>query len=162
MRKLHIVLIMLAAAACGKGPDIDTEKPAISLGFAEAFPQMCDTLYFGDTVWVAAEFSDNYMLGSKNAMRIDIHHNFDHHSHSTEAMSCLMDNKKEAVNPFVHIAAYDIPAGLKHYRCLQPVALPLEADAGAYCSGDYHMMLSVTDKEGWSSMKGISIKILAK
>ena len=55
-------------------------------------------------------FTDNAELGSYS---INIHNNFDHHSHSTEVEECNMDPVKEPVNPYVFIQDYDIPGRLK-------------------------------------------------
>ena len=31
---------------------------------------------------------------------------------------------------------------------------------GLYDEGDYHFFISLTDKEGWSAQKGLSVKML--
>jgi len=86
--------------ACNKENDIDKEKPVIDLSGPDAFPQNCDTIYFGESFNFNVLFSDNVELGS---FSIDIHHNFDHHSHSTEVTECQLDSKKDSVNPLVLI-----------------------------------------------------------
>lgn len=36
---------------------------------------------------------------------------------------------------------------------------PLPAELVLIDAGDYHFMIRVTDKEGWQTMKGLSLKI---
>lgn len=156
-----IVIIFLAAAillnACHKDEDIDMEKPEISTDFPNAFPKNCDTLYFGEPFEFKWRFSDNQELGSYS---LDIHHNFDHHSHSTEVTHCHLDPKKDPVNPFVFIEGYSIPDGLKTYETSLTLTIPEGNDSGLFDEGDYHLFVSLTDKEGWSTIKGLSIKML--
>lgn len=86
MKTKKIITIILIFAgiisfnACTKD-DIDKEKPVIDLTIQDAFPVNCDTLYFGESFTMRMRFTDNAELGSYS---IDIHNNFDHHSHSTE------------------------------------------------------------------------------
>ena len=35
--------------ACNEKNEVDTEKPVIDIGFSDAFPANCDTIYFGET-----------------------------------------------------------------------------------------------------------------
>lgn len=136
---------------------IDTEKPVIDLTAADAFPLSCDTLYFGESFQVHLLLSDNIELGSYS---IDIHNNFDHHSHSTEVTECNIDPVKTAVNPFTFIDDYDIDKGLKAYQTNLSITIPTGNATGLFDDGDYHFFISLTDKEGWSVQKGLSIKIL--
>ncbi len=101
-------------------------------------------------------FSDNAELGSYS---IDIHNNFDHHSHSTEVNSCSLDPIKIPVNPFLFIEDYKIPTGTKEYETDIEIMIPSSNENGLYDDGDYHFFLSLTDKEGWSAQKGLSIKM---
>jgi len=146
--------------ACEKDDEIDEKKPIIDLTIQDAFPVNCDTLYFGETFELKVLFSDNVELGSENAYSIDIHHNFDHHSHSTEVTECNLDPKKDPVNPFLLIENYDIPEGLREYTTDLSISIPSADEDGQYDEGDYHFMIKVTDKEGWSVQKGLSIKML--
>ena len=93
-------------------------------------------------------------LGSFN---IEIHNNFDHHTHSTSAADCPLDEKKNAVNPWVYNESFDIPAGQKEYASAVDIKIPDNID-----TGDYHFMLRLTDKVGWQELKAVSIKITAQ
>jgi hypothetical protein len=103
--------------------------------------------------------SDNVELGSYS---LEIHHNFDQHAHSTEVEVCVMDPKKTPVNPFQTIRDFEIPAGITDYTVDQVIILPASDGEGPFDPGDYHFFISLTDREGWSMQKGISIKILHK
>ena len=150
------LILSLFVFAC-QDNDIDKTKPNIDMNFEDAFPLNCDTLYFGESFSFNMLFSDNVELGSYS---IDIHHNFDHHSHSTEVNECDLDSVKKAVNPFVFIHDYPIPEGKNEYKTNLSMYIPSENNNGLYDEGDYHFFVSLTDKEGWSTQKGLSIKIL--
>lgn len=154
---MYSLLIMLAITACDKDEDIDTEKPQIDNSFADAFPLNCDTLYFGETFDLRLLFTDNEELGSYN---ISIHNNFDHHSHSTEVTECSMGAVKDAINPLVYIEDYDIADSLTVYTTDISILIPYADGNDLYDEGDYHFFVSLTDKEGWSDQKGLSLKIL--
>lgn len=157
-RKFFFLLLMLSTLtmACRKA-EVDDQKPVIDFGFAGASPLPCDTALLGDTLNVRVRFEDNVELGS---YRIDIHHNFDHHSHSTEVQNCQLDPKKPATNPFVFIGVFDIPPGNRTYEALIKIPLPAQNATGPLQGGDYHFFISLTDKTGWSSNKGFGIKLL--
>jgi hypothetical protein len=93
-------------------------------------------------------------------MSIDIHNNFDHHSHSTEVSECSLDPVKTPINPITVIEEFDIRASLTTYNAQIPISLPASNVNGNYDTGDYHLFISLTDKEGWSTQKGLSVKIL--
>lgn len=150
-----IVALLTFLSACEK--NIDTEKPVIDLSIVDAFPLNCDTMYFGETFELKVLFSDNAELGSYS---IDIHNNFDHHSHSTEVTECTLGPVKNPVNPFVFIDDYQIPVGSTEYETNLTISIPTGDDNGDFDDGDYHFFISLTDKEGWSTQKGLSIKIL--
>ena len=161
MRNSTIIFILVLSLthfhSC-KEEDIDKEKPAIDLTIQDAFPVNCDTLYFGESYTLKIRFTDNAELGSYS---IDIHNNFDHHSHSTEVEECNMDPDKEPVNPWVFIQDYEIPAGLTEH--VTDITLSLPSDCcGEYDEGDYHFFISLTDAEGWSAQKGLSVKIMKR
>ena len=147
-------------SACGEDDDIDTTKPEIDLSSDDAFPINGDTLYFGETFTLKLLFTDNVELGSVTAYSIDIHNNFDHHSHSTEVTEVSLDPVKDPVNPYVYIKSFDIPVGLSEYETDVEITLPAGDSDGDYDDGDYHFFISLADSEGWSTQKGLSIKIL--
>ena len=152
---LYLSLIaLLFAGACKKDSSkaIDTEYPVIDISSATAFPKQCSTVKRGEKIVFRALLTDNTNLGS---VSVDIHHNFDHHTHSTEVESCSMDAIKTPVKPFLLIQSYPIPAGLASFEVQQEITVPSDIDAG-----DYHFMIRLTDKEGWHTIKGLSIKVL--
>lgn len=141
-------------SACKKDSTekIDTEYPTIDITNTNAFPKQCSTVKRGQKFMFRAQLSDNASLGS---VSVDIHHNFDQHTHSTEVESCNLDSKKSPIKPFLLIQVFNIPAGLKTYDLEQEITVPADIDAG-----DYHFMIRLTDKEGWQSIKGLSIKVI--
>ncbi len=153
-------LLLIFFNSCGKDDEIDKVKPVIDLTIQDAFPVNCDTLYFGEPFTFKALFSDNAELGSFKAFSMDIHNNFDHHSHSTEVTVCTLGPKKDPVNPFLFIEDYDIPLGLTEYETSVSISIPVSDGENLYDEGDYHFFISLTDKEGWSAQKGLSIKML--
>jgi len=157
-KTIFFSILSLLLWSCKKtDSETDTQKPVISIAFAEANPIQCDTAYFGDTLWIHLDFGDNVELGSYN---IDMHHNFDHHSHSTQVQSCELAPIKNAVNPLVYISSFSIPNGLKQYRTHQAIVIPSQKNGVPYDEGDYHFFVSLTDAEGWSAQLGLSIKLL--
>ena len=151
------LVIVLSLYTCGD--DVDKTKPTIDVSFKQAFPQNCDTLYFGETFTLKMLLEDNVELG---AYSIDIHNNFDHHAHSTDVSTCDMDSVKKAVNPYSLIQDYAIPSGLTEYTTAIQITVPDSNNAGSYQEGDYHFFVSLTDKEGWSTQKGLSVKIVRR
>lgn len=145
-------LLTIVFAGCKKDSnnEIDTEYPEIITTTSSA-PQQCGVFTRGQTYTFKAIFSDNKELG---AYSLDIHHNFDHHNHSTEVSQCTFDPKKTAVKPFLFIQDYKIPAGSKRYEATAQINVPADIDPG-----DYHFMIRLTDKEGWQTIKGLSIKV---
>ncbi|KOF01785.1 hypothetical protein OB69_15700 [Roseivirga seohaensis subsp. aquiponti] len=152
--KKHLIAILgiLFISACSDddSPTIDTEYPEIIL-FQDSFPNQCSVLSIGQTHTFKLTFKDNRELGGYS---LDIHHNFDHHSHSTEVASCNLENKKTPVNALLFIKTYSIPDGLQTYEATGEITIPSDVD-----SGDYHFLIRLTDKEGWQTLKGISIKV---
>jgi len=149
----YLFAVILLGGGCSKNNEEtkDTEYPVIDLSAANAFPVQCGTVKRGESFTFRARLTDNSQLGS---VSVDVHHNFDHHTHSTEVQTCQMEPVKTAVNPFLLIRSYPITAGLKTYEIAQSIDVPANVDAG-----DYHFLIRLTDKEGWQTIKGISIKI---
>lgn len=142
----------LLISSCKKETEeIDTTYPVIDVNAATAFPKQCSVIKRGEKFIFRAGFSDNVELGSSS---IDIHHNFDHHSHSTEVNECNMEPVKSPVKPFLLIKTFNIPSGQKSYNINEEIIVPADIDPG-----DYHFLIRLTDKAGWQSIKGISIKI---
>jgi len=156
MKKITFLLGVFALAfisSCSSDKtEIDTEYPVIDISAKEAFPIQCSTIQRGQIFTFKATFNDNVELGSYS---LDIHHNFDHHTHSTEVTTCETEAVKKPVNPMLFINNYTIPNGVKSYEATAQITIPADVDPG-----DYHFMIRLTDKEGWQTLKGLSIKIL--
>ncbi|TVQ91188.1 MAG: DUF4625 domain-containing protein [Bacteroidetes bacterium] len=152
--KIVVLSLLLSLLSCSK-TEIDDEPPVILMTEMHHFPQPCDTVYVGETFTFRATFTDNKELG---AYSIDIHHNFDHHSHSTETEECELDPPKTPTeNVFLFIQSYTIPDGLKTYDAEVDIEIPEGVD-----TGDYHFFLALTDKEGWQTIRGVGIKVLKR
>lgn len=152
LKYIAVILLLGFITACKKDEtNIDTEYPVIDVTGSSAFPIQCSTLTRGQKFTFKAKFSDNVALGSYS---LDVHHNFDHHSHSTEVSDCTMDAIKTPVKPFLFINTFQIPSGTSSYEAINEITIPADIDPG-----DYHFLIKVTDKEGWQTLKGISIKI---
>ncbi|WP_339923173.1 DUF4625 domain-containing protein [uncultured Cyclobacterium sp.] len=154
-----LALVFIFSVSCDPTEETDTEKPLIDLSIDDAFPNSCAIMYFDEPFNFKAYFSDNFALGSYS---IDIHNNFDHHSHSTEEDDCTLDDKKTATHPFVFINDYEIPENSSSYETDLTMTIPSADESGLFQEGDYHFYISLTDKEGWSTQKGLSVKILHK
>lgn len=157
MHKNHLLIfiagcLLFLFSMCAKKNDQDTVYPVIDLSSPGAHPQNCDTVLRGESFMVKAIVTDNEELG---AYSIDIHDNFDHHTHSADIEDCDLDPIKEPVNPFKFIQSYNIPAGSKQYTINQDIYIPQDVD-----TGDYHFMIRLTDKAGWQSLYGLSLKVL--
>ncbi len=149
-------MLLCALCACGSddGDDVakDTTYPEISEQGITANPIDCQQYKRGETITVSYVFTDNQELGAYN---IEIHNNFDHHTHSTSPDDCEMDADKEALNPWIFNQDYTIPAGSKTYTTNVPITIPNDVD-----TGDYHFMIRLTDKTGWQQLKAVAIKIV--
>jgi hypothetical protein len=149
---LYVMLMIFSFTACEKNePEIDTEYPVINADAPGTFPVQCSVVKRGEKFTFKSIFSDNTQLGSYS---LDIHHNFDHHTHSTEVSDCNTDAVKKPINPFLLIKSFDIPANQQRFEASQQIDVPSDIDPG-----DYHFMIRLTDKEGWQTIRGISIKI---
>lgn len=156
MKKIRFIITIVVLAfitSCSSDKaEIDSEYPVIDITGTNAFPIQCSTISRGQTITFKATFNDNVALGSYS---LDIHHNFDHHTHSTEVTTCEMEAVKKPVKPMLFINNYTIPDGVKTYEATAQITIPADVDPG-----DYHFMIRLTDKEGWQTLKGLSIKIL--
>jgi hypothetical protein len=142
------VILIMALGSCNKD-ERDEEKPVIDMQLG--FPQNCDTVYRGEPFTFKAVFTDNVELG---AYSLDIHHNFDHHSHSTDLVDCAMEPVNQPVDPWLYIQQFEIPDGLNHYTAEVQITVPDNVD-----TGDYHFLVRLTDKTGWQTIRGISFKV---
>lgn len=129
--------------------DKDVEKPIVQEVF---FPQNCDTVHRGSTFTYSFVIVDDKDLGSYS---IEMHNNFDHHTHSTSTISCTMEENKLPINPFYYNEDFEVPVKLWEYKIEGEITIPANVD-----SGDYHFELRVSDEAGWQTYEGISIKVL--
>ncbi len=154
-RKFNILILMVliiqASVLFFACEEIDSEVPVIDMSGDTAFPKNCVTVYRGETFTFNARFTDNIELGS---FSIEMHNNFDHHTHSTSVVECELEPIKTAVNPLLFIKEFSIPDNLTEYSASVSIHIPGDVD-----TGDYHFMIRLTDKSGWQTFKGISLKI---
>lgn len=147
---IFVILSVASFFSCGK-EEKDDVYPEIEMDCCGGFPLNCDTIERGTTFTFVARFTDNEELG---AFSLDVHHNFDHHTHSTDPLPCEFGPVKDPLNPFRLIKEYQIPSGLTSHLAEVEISIPADADPG-----DYHMMVRLTDKTGWQTLKGISFKV---
>jgi len=151
MKRLSTFIILAVAFTSCNTDDLDDVLPVIDMSAVKAFPTNCATVYRGESFEFHAFFTDNIELGSYS---IEMHHNFDHHTHSTDAVQCTMDPVKTPVTPFRWIENYTIPSGLQRYEAKAELTIPATVDTGMY-----HFMIRLTDAAGWQTFKGISVRI---
>lgn len=152
-----VLISVITFPSCIQSEEPDMEKPEIDLSFTGAFPLNCDTIYFGEAFEIKMIMKDNDELGGFN---ISIHNNFDHHNHSTEVTQCEMEPVKIPVNPITFIQDYEIDSGLQEHEVSLWLTLADSNQEGAFDSGDYHFFINLTDQSGWSTQKGLIVKIL--
>ena len=163
---IALAFSVFTLSACNNDEDeIDTEKPTIDLSFNQAFPQNGSVLYFGGSFTLNIRLADNFELG---AYSVNIHSNFDHHSHSTEEEEEEEHHEEgehhhhdgEEGDGFYFSQDYTIPSGSKEYTANNTIEIPAHAsDGDEYQAGDYHFMITVTDKAGFSTFKAVGIEI---
>lgn len=150
-KTLFSLATILFLLSCGQENEHDMEKPEIDMSGVSASPLTCDIVYRGESFTFKALFTDNRKLGNYN---IEIHNNFDHHSHSTDDVDCEPDEKKIPVNPFVYNKSFPIPDGEVSFEAENTIFVPEDVD-----TGDYHFMIRLTDKSGWQQLKAVGIKV---
>ena len=159
-----ITVLSLSFTACNNDDDDkDMTPPVISAEGIIANPVNCQEYHAGDVIPFHYVMSDNRELGAYN---IEIHNNFDHHSHSTEAddhdhdheMGECDDDEHEHEHSedkaWVYNHDFTIPAGQRQYDAR--VDIPIPADINP---GDYHFMIRLTDRAGWQQLHAVAIKI---
>ena len=149
---LMTLLVFLSACGADNEEDKDTQKPIINSEKIVACPGDCEQFVRGGIMHFTYVFQDNKELGKYN---IEIHNNFNHHTHSTSAVECDMDDEKQPEKPWVYNQDFDIPSGQKSY--ISQITIPIPDDID---KGDYHFMIRLTDKVGWQEIKSVAIKIV--
>ena len=155
MKKIFMFLTLLCAlCACSSSDDEETKDmtyPVINTTDIVAVPTDCQVFKRGDVIPFNFLFTDNMELGAYN---IEIHNNFDHHTHGTSSVECPMDAEKKPVKPWVYNQDFTIPAGQRSYTARHDIAIPGDIDPG-----DYHFMVRLTDHAGWQQLHALAIKI---
>ncbi|SIQ63919.1 protein of unknown function [Maribacter ulvicola] len=145
-------ILLITACSSDDSTEIDEEKPTITVNYTTGFPQGCAFLTRGETYNFRAMVTDNSQLA---AYSIDIHHNFDHHTHDDQVRDCNLGALQQAENPLIFVENYTIAGSKTSYEINIPVTIPNDID-----TGDYHCAYSVTDATGWQSRTSIDIKIV--
>lgn len=149
--RLLLGFFALALVSCTE-TEIDEEKPTITVNYAGGFPQTCENLSRGQSYTIKAKVADNLELASYS---VEMHHNFDHHTHDDQQGACELESVKAAVNPLIFSDNEQIPEGLTAYELKIDLILPDGVD-----TGDYHLALSVTDVTGWQARTSVDVKIV--
>jgi hypothetical protein len=144
-------LFALALVSCTE-TEIDEEKPTITVNYAGGFPQTCENLSRGQSYTIKAKVTDNLELASYS---IEMHHNFDQHTHDDQQGACELEPITTAVNPFNFSTNNSVPEGLTNFEIEAVITLPAAID-----TGDYHLALSVTDVTGWQARTSVDVKIV--
>ena len=149
----YLLSSLLLILSCSSDDNaIDEEKPTITINYDEGFPQACEELERGQTYNFKAKITDNKGLSSYS---LDIHNNFDHHTHDDQLGGCVLDEKKDADNPLLVMDSYSIDEGGTAYEINLSITIPNDVD-----TGDYHCSYSVIDETGWQSRTSVDIKIV--
>ena len=154
---------IIGFAACNDD-EKDMTKPVITDTGIVANPINCQVYHPGEVIPFCYIFEDDTELGAYN---IEVHSNFDHHSHSTEADDHDHDECEEGhedhefdheategTQPWVYNQDFTIPAGQHIYLAKVNIPVPAQATPGLY-----HFMIRLTDKAGWQQLKAIAIQI---
>lgn len=149
LKYIGFLSVALLLVNCDGDNEIkDIEKPTINI--SNGYPTNCAKIKRGVPFTFKALFSDNVALGSYT---IDIHHNFDHHTHSTQDVEgCDLEPVKTPVNPFKLIKTYIIEGNPKTFNATQTFKI-----GNSFDSGNYHFHIKVADAEGWSTVMGLTI-----
>ena len=162
MKKQVLAIMVLGLlAGCSSSDDEETKDmtyPTISEEGITASPIDCQVYHRGEVIPFNYVFTDNRELGAYN---IEIHSNFDHHTHGTSSAECTWEDEdhdheheEQHVKPWVYNQDFSIPQGLTTYNARIDIAIPADIDAG-----DYHFMVRLTDRAGWQQLKAMAIRI---
>ena len=152
---IYAILLLCAFYACSSSDDDaqkDMQQPVISDQGITANPIDCQQYHRGDIIPFHYVMTDDQELGAYN---VEIHNNFDHHTHSTTAVDCALDAQKEPQHPWVYNQDFAIPAGQCTFDARHDIVIPADIDAG-----DYHFMIRLTDAAGWQQLHAVAIKIV--
>ena len=96
-KSILMISLLCALSACSSSDDDekDMQQPVITDQGITANPIDCQVYQRGETMPFHYVFTDDTELGNFN---IEIHNNFDHHTHSTSSTECaLADMQASAV-----------------------------------------------------------------
>ncbi|WP_209401632.1 DUF4625 domain-containing protein [Pseudozobellia sp. WGM2] len=147
-----IMLLFINSCSTDDSASKDVEKPTISIAYSGGFPKGCDQLKRGETYVFRAMVTDNEALASYS---LNLHHNFDHHTHDDQVGDCDLNESKSAVNPWIFMQNFSIEESSLEHEIEIELAIPDDID-----TGDYHCAYSVTDASGWQGRTSIDIKIV--
>lgn len=156
-QKLSILMLLCALCACSSSEDStgdnpkDMTDPVISGEGITANPIDCQVYRRGELIPFNYVFTDNVELGAFN---IEIHDNFDHHTHGTTSVDCELEPDKSPVAPWRYNRDFEIPQGSKSYTARIDIPIPADVDAG-----DYHFMVRLTDRSGRQTLHAVAIKL---
>lgn len=149
-----LAIFILSLVACGSSDEEekrDLTYPEITGQGIVANPIDCQVYNRGDVIPFSYRFLDDTELGAFN---IEIHNNFEHHSHGTTSVDCENEEEKTPVKPWIYNQDYTIPTGLKQYDAQYNIPIPNDID-----TGNYHFMIRLTDKAGWQQIHSVEIII---
>ncbi len=145
---------LLGMVACSSNDDVvkDTEKPTITDTGITANPVDCQIYNHGESIAFRYRFTDNQELGKYN---LEIHSNFDHHTHGTQGKSCDPDKtERNAKNAFYYNKDFSIPRASKAYDASQDIKIPATVEPV-----DYHFVIRITDQAEHQQIRAMAIKI---
>lgn len=153
--QLSLLFLTICVISCKhNSPAKDTTPPVISDASEDTSPTDCQSFSKGSVMPFNYLFTDNIGLGNFN---IEVHNNFDHHTHSTSSVDCEEDEEhhhSDAATAWVFNQDYTIPEGLTSYTASFDIMVPDNVSEGSY-----HFMIRVTDQAGWQQIKSVDIKI---
>lgn len=140
MKKINILTVILTTIAttlvltsCSGDDHTDTTAPVITL----YEPENGEALRIGSDIHFECDFRDDVMLGS---YMIEIHSNFDGHSHKVQSRSADAE-------PFFFKKSYDLSTLRNTHVHHHDIVIPEHAH-----EGNYHLVVYCTDAAGNQSL----------
>lgn len=155
-----VCVITLGFTSCDNNDeDKDMTYPKISSEGITANPIDCQVYQRGSVIPFHYIFTDDMELGAYN---IEIHSNFDHHTHGTTSTDCEdgdehegeQEHELEHEGGWHYNQDFAIPAGLRTYEARHDIVIPSDIEPG-----NYHFMVRLTDHAGWQQLHAVAIKI---
>lgn len=148
MRKILFGTLLFAAVSFGlascSDDDNDNEKPVIS----DFEPEEGDLLQIGEAIHLEMDLSDNEKLAS---YKVDIHNNFDNHTHSTKASA-------EDSVAFSYSKVFTDIAGQKNAHVHHhDIVIPTELNGKPIRTGKYHFVVYCIDEAGNEALRSHNV-----